>query len=177
MKKLLTVVCLSGLLSVPSVVFAQEDGGPSWYGTLHTGITSSATAGVVDGGSKWGIRGSSEVSEGLTAVYQFEHAINAAGGTWGGGRVGYVGLSGGFGTLQIGQNWSASYNSVGAITDNSSYFGDAETSVRHGNLVSYAVSVENIDIQVDLIMNNGGGTTGGTFGTVDGCGRQECRCI
>ena len=48
MKKLLTVVCLSGLLSVPSVVFAQEDGGPSWYGTLHTGITSAATAGVVD---------------------------------------------------------------------------------------------------------------------------------
>ena len=40
-------------------------------------------------------------------------------GQSGGGRLAYVGLSGGFGTLTIGQIWSASYNSVGAITDNS----------------------------------------------------------
>ena len=67
MKKLLTVVCLSGLLSVPSVVFAEEDGGATWYGSLRVGVTSSATAGVADGGSRWGVKGSSEVSEGLTA--------------------------------------------------------------------------------------------------------------
>ena len=170
MKKLLTVVCLSGLLSVPSVVFAQEDGGASWYGILHAGINSAATAGVVDGGSRWGIKGSSEVSEGLTAVYQFEHSINATNASWGAGRVSYAGLSGGFGTLQFGHNWSATYNSVGAITDNSSYFGDSETSGRHGNMVSYAVSVENISIQADVTMNNGWGakSTAADTNTMDG---------
>ena len=163
MKKLLTVVCLSGLLSVPSVVFAEAN----WYGSLRAGINSSGTTGVADGGSRFGVSGSSEVSEGLTAVYQFEHKINAANaGLGGGGRLAYVGLSGGFGTLTVGQIWSASYNSVGAITDNSFALGaGSSTSYRHGNAVSYAVSVENISIQVDALMNQSGGKTAGK--TVD----------
>ena len=153
MKKLLTVVCLSGLLSVPSVVFAEA----SWYGSLRSGIKASGTTGVSDGGSRWGIKGSSEVSEGLTAVYRFEHKMSTEDASQPGGRLAYVGLSGGFGTLTIGQIWSASYNSFGAITDNSTFLGDSETSYRNGNSVSYAVSVENISIQADAIMNNGWG--------------------
>ena len=73
------------------------------------------------------------------------------------GRLSYVGLTGGFGSLTMGQIWSASYNSFGAITDNSTFLGDAETSFRNGNSVSYAVSVENISIQLDAIMNKGWG--------------------
>ena len=200
MKKLLTLVCLLGLLSVPSVVFAEgpcapgemsEDAsaeemmeakqaamnsaectrsrvsavesamasGAVWYGSLRVGVTSSATAGLADGGSRFGVMGSSEVSEGLTAIYQFEHGINSTNANLGeSGRLAYVGLSGGFGSLTLGQIGSASYNGVGAITDNSNYLGDAETGgSRHGNAVSYAVSVENISMQVDVIMNNGGG--------------------
>ena len=92
MKKLLTVVCLSGLLSVPSVVFAEA----SWYGSLRAGIQSSSTTGVADyyTTSRWGIMGSSEVSEGLTAVYRFEHRINAANATQPSGRLSYVGTVG-----------------------------------------------------------------------------------
>ena len=77
----------------------------------------------------------------------------------GGGRLSFVGLSGGFGTLTLGQVWNAAYNSVGAITDNAYAFGDSETGYRHGHAVSYAVSVENISIQVDSIMNKDGGAT------------------
>ncbi len=159
MKKLLTVVCLSGLLSVPSVVFAEA----SWYGSLRAGISSSGTVGVSDGwgapfnSSRWGIKGTSEVSEGLTAVYNFEYKIDASDASQNVGRLSYVGLSGGFGTLTVGQIWSASYNSVGAITDNSTFLGDSETSYRNGHSVSYAVSVESISIQADAIMNNGWG--------------------
>jgi predicted porin len=133
------------------------ESGASWYGTLHVGINSAGTAGVVDGGSNWGIKGSSEVSEGLTAVYRFEHKISTENASQPGGRLAYVGLTGGFGSLTIGQIWSASYNSFGAITDNSGFIGDSETSYRSGNAVSYAVSVENISIQVDAIMNKGWG--------------------
>ena len=74
-----------------------------------------------------------------------------------GGRLAYVGLSGGFGSLTVGQIWSATYNSFGAITDNSTFLGDSETSYRNGHSVSYAVSVENISIQADVTMNNGDG--------------------
>ena len=153
MKKLLTVVCLSGLLSVPSVVFAEA----SWYGSLRAGVKSGATAGVSNAISRFGVRGSSEISEGLTAVYNFEHSIDTASATLTSGRHSYVGLSGGFGTLSVGQMWNASYNSVGSIFYNTWFLGDSETSYRLGHTVSYAVTVENISIQADAIMNNGWG--------------------
>ena len=173
MKKLLTVVCLSGLLSVPSVVFAEA----GWYGSLRVGVTSSGTAGLADGGSRFGVRGSSEVSEGLTAIYQFEHGINSTNANLGNsGRLAYVGLTGGFGSLTLGQIGSAGYNGVGAITDNSTYLGSAETGgSRHGNAVSYAVSVENITMQVDVIMNNGWGarSTAATPGVAEHGGQDS----
>ena len=67
MRNLLTVSLLGVLLSIPSVVFAQA----SWYGSIRTGIESddSNNTGVADFASRWGIQGSSEVSEGLTGRY------------------------------------------------------------------------------------------------------------
>ena len=77
MKKLLITVCLSGLLSVPSVVLGAEMAGASLYGSFRTGLEfGSGNAKVVDVGSRWGIKGSHEVSEGLTASYKYEGKIN-----------------------------------------------------------------------------------------------------
>ena len=77
MKKLLITVCLSGLLSVPSVVLGAEMAGASLYGSFRTGLTfGSGDASVRDYGSRWGIKGSHEVSEGLTASYKYEGKIN-----------------------------------------------------------------------------------------------------
>ncbi len=107
-----------------------------------------------DGGSRWGIKGSNEISEGLTAVYRFEHKIDTAKASLtGGGRLAYAGLKGGFGTITAGQIWSASYNSVGAITDNSFAYGDSETTYRHGSVVSYANSFGPASVQLDLVMD------------------------
>ena len=109
-----------------------------------------------DGGSRWGIKGSNEVSDGLTAVYRFEHKIDTAKASLtGGGRLAYAGLKGGFGTITAGQIWSASYNSVGAITDNSFAYGDSETTYRHGSVVSYANSFGPASVQLDLVMDGG----------------------
>ena len=151
MKKLLITVCLSGLLSVPSAVLGAE-----LYGSFRTGLTfGSGDANVGDFTSRWGIKGSHEVSEGLTASYKYESRMDttsatsaghrhtnvssaadtrddndgattaacenngdpdagsedcqslwAAGGTSGGGRQSYISLSGGFGTVTLGQFWS-----------------------------------------------------------------------
>ncbi len=138
-------------LSAPSVVSAEA----AWYGSLRAGVSShDSDTKFADGGSRWGIKGSNEISEGLTAVYRFEHKIDTAKASLtGGGRLAYAGLKGGFGTITAGQIWSASYNSVGAITDNSFAYGDSETTYRHGSVVSYANSFGPASVQLDLVMD------------------------
>ena len=87
MKKLLITVCLSGLLSVPSVVLGAEMGGASLYGSFRTGLDfGSGDAKVTSYSSRWGIKGSVEVSEGLTAAYKFETSINTANAESAGGN-------------------------------------------------------------------------------------------
>ena len=153
MRKLLVTLALAGILSVPSVVFAEA----TWYGSLRGGLQAGGGADgqFFDGGSRWGIKGSAEVSDGLTAVYRFEHKISTADGGQPGGRLAYAGLSGGFGTISVGQIWNAAYNHVGVITDKSFYFGDAGTGYRHGNAISYAFSSGAVGFQLDLISDGG----------------------
>ena len=148
MKKLLVTLALAGTLSVPSVVFAEAN----WYGSLRIGVQSSdSTISIADGASRWGIKGSAEAGEGLTAVYRFEQGINAATATQSPGRLSYVGLSGGFGTLTMGQVWSASFNTVGSILDKAWYYGNAGTSFRLGNAISYAFSNDLMTLQIDAV--------------------------
>lgn len=159
----MTILVFAGVLSIPSAVFAEA----SWYGSLRIGIESSdSNIRVADGpaglpGSRWGIRGSAEAGDGLTAVYQFEHKIDSRNASQGAGRLSYVGLSGGFGSLTLGQFWSASFNATGAMTDNSNYYGDAETTYRHGNAVSYAFSNDLMSLQADVVYADGLSTSTG----------------
>ena len=153
MKKLIAVMAFAGVLSVPSVIFADA----SWYGSLRGGVEVGGgnDASFKDGGSRWGIKGSSEISEGLSAVYRFEHKISTANASQPGGRLAYAGLSGAFGTVSLGQVWSASFNHVGAITDGSWFYGNSETSYRVGNALSYAMSAGAISMQLDAVMDGG----------------------
>ena len=65
----------------------------------------------------------------------------------------YAGLSGGFGTLTLGQIWNAGYNHVGAITDTSWFYGNSHTGYRHGSAVSYAMSAGAVSLQLDAILD------------------------
>ena len=174
MRKLLTVSLLGVLLSIPSTVFAQA----SWYGSIRTGIESDDDnyTGVADFDSRWGIQGSSEVSEGLTAVYRYERSIDSSDASEPDGRLSYVGLSGGFGTVTVGKVWGAAYNHFGGIVDQALWYGSTgRTGDRFGNAVSYAVSVGNVSLQADAIMDqsedktvdafNFGATLGGLMET------------
>ena len=155
MKKLIAVMAFAGVLSVPSVIFAADEDGASWYGSLRGGVEfgGGEDARFKDGGSRWGIKGSSELSEGLSAVYNFEHKISTGDASQPGGRLAYAGLSGGFGSLTLGQIWNAAFNHVGAITDNSRHYGDAHMGYRHGNALSYAMSAGAVSLQLDAIMD------------------------
>ena len=161
MKKSFLVFALAGLLSLPSVVLAEA----SWYGSMRAGWLTGQDdagnrhAGVSDLASRWGIKGSSEASDGLTAVYRFETKINAADASSPGGRLSYVGLSGGFGQIVLGQVWSATSNHIGAMADNNWWMGHADVTGRHGNVISYSVDIGSVSMQADLTANNGKGAT------------------
>ena len=152
MKKLIAVMAFAGVLSVPSVLLADAN----WYGSLRGGVEFGGgdDARFKDGGSRWGIKGSNEVSEGLSAVYRFEAKIDSATATQpAGDRLSYVGLSGGFGTLSMGRVGSAGGNSTGGMLDNSFHYGDSYTGFRTGNAISYSNSVGGVSVQLDAIMN------------------------
>ena len=109
---------------------------------------------MMSNGSRWGVKGSSEVSEGLTAVYRYEENLNLANATLGAGnRLSSVGLSGGFGTVTLGQIWSASYNHVGVLTDNGVWSGNQSQTGRTGSALSYSASSGPVSFQIDANMN------------------------
>jgi len=71
---------------------------------------------VINSGSRWGLRGSQDLGNGLSAIYHMETAIqsdtfNGAGGQ--NGRLAWVGLKGGFGAVKLGSQWSPYYNVAG----------------------------------------------------------------
>ena len=79
--------------------------------------------------------------------------IDADGGP--GGRLSYVSLSGGFGTVTLGQIWSASAIHYGFKIDPSyvnGVFGGA--SYRNGNSVSYSSSAGDVSFQVDKVLGD-----------------------
>ncbi len=167
------VLIFSGLLTAPATVFADEvvgedvasedsmttaaaePVGASWYGSLRGGLefSSGMDAKFYDGGSRWGIKGTGEISEGLSGVYRFEHNISTADAGQASGRLAFVGLSGGFGALTLGRIDSASYNSAGAIRDIGNWYSAADTSGKVGNALSYAFTGDAFSVQVDAIMD------------------------
>ena len=75
-----------------------------------------------------------------------------------GGRLSYVSLAGGFGTISIGQIWAASGNHYGAAIypAAASYEGSyGGSSGRQGNTVSYASSAGDVSFQIDKVTGTG----------------------
>ena len=144
-------------LSVPSVIFAADDDGAVWYGSLRGGVE---LGGGHDGkfsttGSRWGIKGSSEVSEGLTAKYLFETRVNTSSEdpNQGTNQL-YVGLSGGFGTLMLGKFHNAAYL-AGGIRDIGNWYSGGDVNTKAGNTLSYGYAADAFALQVDAIMDGG----------------------
>lgn len=165
MKK--TLIALAALGAMAGVAHAQSS--VTLYGVadVFLGQTSSktTTAGVevkqpsqtvIDSGglngSRWGLRGSEDLGGGLKAVFQLESGFDISTGanTQGAlfGRQAFVGLSGGFGTVSLGRQYTA-YDTLRGATNNvfDSTFaatggawanGVADYSNRVNNSISYA---------------------------------------
>ena len=76
----------------------------------------------------------------------------AASGVGPGGRLSYVDLSGGFGTIRLGQIWSASANHYYFKVDPSHYNGKTGgASTRNPNSISYSSSAGDVSFQIDKV--------------------------
>ena len=115
MKK--TAISLAVAAAMTASFAAQADT------TLYGRIGQSIDYNDPDGGdsnwdvenftSRWGLKGSEDLGNGLKAVYRYEWSISTEGDGVFGRRLAYVGLEGGFGQIKLGQQWTPYYNVVG----------------------------------------------------------------
>ena len=134
MKK--TLIALAALGAMAGVAHAQSS--VTLYGVadVFLGQTSSktTTAGVEVkqpsqtvinsgglNGSRWGLRGSEDLGGGMKAVFQLESGFDISNGAGAPGvlfdRQAFVGLSGGFGTVSLGRQYTA-YDTLRGATNN-----------------------------------------------------------
>ncbi|MCU0925959.1 MAG: porin [Hydrogenophaga sp.] len=95
-----------------------------WVGSASTtvGGVKTSTTQMTSGGistSRWGMQGSEDLGGGLKAVFKLEQGFNADNGTARGtntafGRQAYLGVQGGFGTVTLGNTWTAMDDILGA---------------------------------------------------------------
>jgi predicted porin len=129
-----------------------------WFGsskataTLGTVSSSARLTQLESGGvstSRWGVKGSEDLGGGLKANFQLEQSIGLDTGTTGGGfdRQAWVGLSGGFGEVQLGRVWT-SYDDIRASANDtfganvaSSFFTWNTYSDRTNNGIKYLTPV------------------------------------
>jgi len=98
------------------------------YGKVDLGLSSTTKTGAVDQGmevtsgnyegSRFGIKGGSDFGAGVKGIFQLEQGINAATGKEGNSgyafnRVAMVGLTGAFGTVSAGVQWTPYDNAWG----------------------------------------------------------------
>ncbi|WP_372737730.1 porin [Neptunomonas sp.] len=117
MKKSLIALAVAGALAVPMV--AQADA--TLYGSLRVKVEGGdgQEVNVNDNSSRIGIKGSVDTNiDGVKAIYHAEWSVDTAdAGSDFGGRLGYVGLTGGFGTAAIGQQWTPEYSFATGVVD------------------------------------------------------------
>lgn len=94
---------------------------------------------VVNHSSRLGVRGSEDLGNGLSAIYQYEFGVDLTeGGNFNSNRPRVLGLKGGFGQVSLGTQWTPYYNVAGRIdVFNASFFNLPKQIFRRDNTVVY----------------------------------------
>jgi predicted porin len=92
-----------------------------WVGSMKSGVNANSVTVLNSGGfngSRYGFKGSEDLGGGLKAVFKLEQGFNIDTGATAAGtafnRQAFVGLEGGFGSLTLGNVWSAMDDVIGA---------------------------------------------------------------
>lgn len=161
MKKLLTLAVAAAIVA-PMAVSADT----TVYGRVNNALINIDTAAGdvwdVDGqASRFGVKGSEDLGNGLKAIFQYEWSVDSSDAGTLGGRLAFVGLTGGFGTVAIGRQWTPYYGAV----DKTDVFnlGDfnnmALSTGRTGNALAYvSPNFSGFNAALAFVMNNGDAT-------------------
>jgi len=119
MKKSTIALAVAAALAASAAAQAET----TLYGSVRAGIqwtdpdNGNDNWQVKDESSRWGLKGSEDLGNGLSAIYQFEYGFNVAnGGSGFSSRETWVGLQGGFGQVRLG-NTESPYYKVAGRTD------------------------------------------------------------
>ena len=168
MNKKLIAVAVASTLAAPAV-FADGHEGITPYARVNNAIDIKDVGGddgnlvdVSNVSSRFGFKGSGDIGNGLTAIgrYEFATVTDKEQPNVADLRLGYVGLSGGFGTVTMGNQWSAYYNSVGthmSPTYSIGYYlysSVADGPFRTSNTIKYANSFGPVNLEVDVRLND-----------------------
>ncbi len=166
MNKKLIALAVSSAIAAPMAM--ADDSGPKLYGRINLALEvndsgDDTVTDLRDVVSRFGIRGSEDLGNGLAANYQYEFRVNAdrgnLGSTGGGGatqRLSWVGLSGGFGEVKAGAIWGTHFNFVGTHLDPSyslGYFGYSSYGggdYRIESVVNYTGNFGPVSVGLDL---------------------------
>lgn len=118
MKK--TLIALAAV-AVSGAAMAQSSVTLYGIADVYVGKSKGSSAAMGSGGvsgSRWGIKGSEDLGGGLKANFTFEQGVDLTDGSVGTGfnRQAWMGLSGGFGELQLGRVYSAFDDIAGATS-------------------------------------------------------------
>ncbi|MCY4050975.1 MAG: porin [Gammaproteobacteria bacterium] len=139
---------------------AQADA--SFYGRVNNAVqfqdTGDSTTDLVSVGSRLGFKGESDLGNGMKAHGHYEFATttdNAAGGVTA-TRIATAGLSGGFGRIDVGNQWTAYYNATGVHMDPTWTIGpiSGSTPFRSPNTIKYSNSVGPLTLEADLRLSD-----------------------
>ena len=177
MKKSLVAAAVSAAVMVP--VGAQAE--MTVYGRINNALvledeggTTGSTADIGGVGSRFGVKASSDLGNGLTAHGRYEFGTNTDDGAGGitSTRIATAGVSGGFGRVDVGNQWSAFYNSVGVDLDPTWTVGPvgSPTPFRSPNTIKYSNSVGPLALEADLRLGDEGGEGASLSGTGGGIG-------
>jgi predicted porin len=170
MNKKLIAAAVSASVMAPVVASAQDEG-PSMtvYARVNQAITvrdvdvagGSTDVDVSNIASRFGLKGSADVGNGMTAHGRLEFSVGADREQPGVGdiRIGTVGLSGAFGSITVGNQYSSYSTLVGTHFDplyTLGYFLYSQIGApyRASNTIKYANSFGPVSLGVDLRLND-----------------------
>ena len=167
MKKTLIATAVSTALMAPIAVQAEPE--VTVYGRVHQGIKlvdpdmGKSTTDFVGIGSRFGIKASSDLGNGMTASAQYEFATSSdkPGTGVASTRVAKVGVSGPFGSVDLGNQWGAYYNLVGVHVDPTFSVGGAlyyleAGPLRTANTIKYSNSFGPVSLELDARADDAG---------------------
>jgi predicted porin len=168
MNKKLIAVAVASTLAAPAV-YAEGHTGITPYGRINNAIDytdqdDDSTWDISGVASRFGFKGVGDIGNGLTAIGRYEFSTSSDREQPGIGdiRLAYVGLSGGFGTVTMGNQWSAYYNSIGthlSPTYSVGYYlysSIGQGPFRASNTIKYANSFGPVNMEIDVRLNDSG---------------------